>query len=773
MAPTAAEKELQEWLKVIGFSDINEVSDDFNTPMHLAFEQGKLEFAKMMRDRGCSLRVRNVKENLPTILAAEHGHLEMLKWAKEVGEDILTDSNQHGDCSITMATFSGHLEVMEYLYECGVDLHRTSSNGFTLAMIAAENDRLEALKWLVKHGCDLNQRDGRWNNPIIVAAHAGHVDIVKYLLEQGVDFKSADDDKNTPLMLAAAKGSVDIVRMLLERGANVYEKDSDDESVGQKLAGSGSLPALILGLEHGILMTPKLLKSAIESGNVEMVKFLRTKLPLEPSWHDLGVASANGHVEMLEYLVSEFPDVDWNLMMKGRMEPESRIDTDNVWEALLFFAVVNNQLSAADHILAKHGLKVSETVFLPKMSWLVAKGSALPFGWLCKNGLQSETLVRAFEEVGSDHILSGGVTVINWMIENGWKGEEQEEDLLNPWEWPVQQDDGAMLKCLAALTSHFGWTREDLGRTFEVDGDDEEVQSLTSVLYALAEGDLDLLKFLVDKMGCALVGSSSDQIQDKAGILNACFASNSLGVVRWVLQRLDMHLPNVFIELPPTEVLSSPTLGFRREDWARIFELEDDESDDESAGEVIEDSLLRSIVRSDDLDIFSWCFTECLKFGIHQREQEYILQVVLERNRLNYLSWLVEHHHHCFQVPILHPRSVEIAIGSGAMECAEWLYASGVPFSNRLPLYEWAFQDDATPKLRWLFRNGILEMDRSLAPDIPDLLHFAVLHDNLEGFLYMLRQGVSIVNQQALINEAKQRSPSIFQWFLENGFSVT
>ena len=95
--------------------------------------------------------------------AALGGHLNIIKWAKQLGCEM--DSN-----TCTNAAKGGHFDLLKSVrlnYGCDWDI-------FTSAA-AAESGQLEILKWLIKGGCP---HDTNW------CLQSKHASIVKYMMEE-------------------------------------------------------------------------------------------------------------------------------------------------------------------------------------------------------------------------------------------------------------------------------------------------------------------------------------------------------------------------------------------------------------------------------------------------------------------------------------------------------------------------------------------------------------------------------------------------------------
>ena len=205
-------------------------------PLQTAIRYGRLPMVKYLLESGAQLRRKN-KEDKPLILAAEHGHADVLAY-------LLDQNSQAVDLSLLAIKASeyawsqGHLAVLKLLKERGVNFQNlilhpksypsgvTGSKISTTALhFAASIGHFEMVRYLLEQGQDVNAKETSADDPnvnrtaLLYAAENGSYLIVNLLLEKGADVNHLDPEKGTALLLASKNSYLGIVKLLINKGA--------------------------------------------------------------------------------------------------------------------------------------------------------------------------------------------------------------------------------------------------------------------------------------------------------------------------------------------------------------------------------------------------------------------------------------------------------------------------------------------------------------------------------------------------------------------------
>ncbi|XP_064540350.1 protein phosphatase 1 regulatory subunit 16A isoform X2 [Drosophila montana] len=194
--------------------------------------------------------------------------------------------------------------------------HISFENSVVLLEAASRNDMPEVAA-LLQHGItpDAANEDG------LTALHQccidNNVDMLRLLLDYGANVDAQDSDKWTPLHAAATCGHLELVRILIRHNANLLAVNTDG-NMPYDLCDDENTLDFIEGEMAQRGVTQELIDETRSSTERVMLKDLmelaRTGADLEePDYQGatpLHIASANGYVRVVEFLLEQHVNVD-------------------------------------------------------------------------------------------------------------------------------------------------------------------------------------------------------------------------------------------------------------------------------------------------------------------------------------------------------------------------------------------------------------------------------------------------------------------------------
>ncbi|KAM6915339.1 kinase D-interacting substrate of 220 kDa B-like isoform 3-T3 [Xenentodon cancila] len=270
------------------FKEVDGRSDNGQTPLMLAAEQGSLEIVQELIRRGANVNLDDVDCWSALISAAKEGHLEVVKELLE-NSAYIEHRDMGGWTALMWAAYKGRVEVTKLLLEHGANPNTTGQQYSVYPIIwAAGRGHAEIVKLLQQNGAKVNCSDKYGTTPLIWAARKGHLDCVMHLLENGADVDQEGANSMTALIVAVKGGYTEVVKELLKRNPNVNMTDKDGNT------------ALMIAAKEGYT---EIVQDLLDAGTY-------VNIPDRSGDTVLIGAVRGGHVEIVRALLHKYADID-------------------------------------------------------------------------------------------------------------------------------------------------------------------------------------------------------------------------------------------------------------------------------------------------------------------------------------------------------------------------------------------------------------------------------------------------------------------------------
>ncbi|CAL8312829.1 unnamed protein product, partial [Boreogadus saida] len=265
------------------FKEVDGRSDNGQTPLMLASEQGSLEIVQELIRRGANVNLDDVDCWSALISGAKEGHLEVVKELLE-NSAYLEHRDMGGWTALMWAAYKGRVEVCELLLENGANPNTTGQQYSVYPIIwAAGRGHADIVKLLLDNGAKVNCSDKYGTTPLIWASRKGHFESVMHLLENGADVDQEGANSMTALIVGVKGGFSEVVKELLKRNPNVNMTDKDGNTALMIAAKEGHTEIVQDLLDAGTYVNipdrsgDTVLIGAVRGGHVEIVKALLQK----------------------------------------------------------------------------------------------------------------------------------------------------------------------------------------------------------------------------------------------------------------------------------------------------------------------------------------------------------------------------------------------------------------------------------------------------------------------------------------------------------------
>ncbi|XP_067656244.1 serine/threonine-protein phosphatase 6 regulatory ankyrin repeat subunit B-like [Haliotis asinina] len=223
--------------------------------LHAASEGGHEELVKCILSQNIvDVNSRDKMGRTPVMWAAFCGQRDVYNLLVKAGANISLVDNTLRNI-LFLATGSGHMQIVQdILTRDKAELNSRADGDMTALMLSAFCGNKEMYDLLISKGADVLLVDDKGWNILQVACWGGHVHVVKYILSQNiVDINSRDNEGRTSLMVSAYWGHKEVFDLLVGEGANVSLVADDGRHILHSAAAGGHVDMVEYILSQSIV----------------------------------------------------------------------------------------------------------------------------------------------------------------------------------------------------------------------------------------------------------------------------------------------------------------------------------------------------------------------------------------------------------------------------------------------------------------------------------------------------------------------------------------
>ena len=211
-------------LHVAAKADLDARDEDGKTALALAADRGHLEVVKVLVSAGADVNARNTGVaggSTPLHMASGHRNREpIMQLLIDNGAKVNTKGMLNAT-PLHIASLSGYPTNINLLLKHGADIAAVKDGGATALHEAARGgtDNASAVEALIAAKADVKAVDGRGQTALHLAASEGNQGAVKVLLANGADVNAKDKKDRTPIYYASRRRKQEVVELLKKAGA--------------------------------------------------------------------------------------------------------------------------------------------------------------------------------------------------------------------------------------------------------------------------------------------------------------------------------------------------------------------------------------------------------------------------------------------------------------------------------------------------------------------------------------------------------------------------
>ena len=177
------------------------------------------ECLEELMQAGADVNIKNDYQHTALMYAAQKGSIEIVKMLIDVGADVNTTCECHGNGALLSAVMGGHVDCLSKLIAAGADVNLSNKKGRTCLTFVRDG---QCCNELISAGANVNIKDAEGGTSLLYALLNGNVDILEMLIDAGADVNIQNKFKGKDqiiLMSKALAGNLESLQQLIDSGS--------------------------------------------------------------------------------------------------------------------------------------------------------------------------------------------------------------------------------------------------------------------------------------------------------------------------------------------------------------------------------------------------------------------------------------------------------------------------------------------------------------------------------------------------------------------------
>nr|XP_047126785.1 serine/threonine-protein phosphatase 6 regulatory ankyrin repeat subunit A-like [Hydra vulgaris] len=225
----------------------------YRNALHIATEIGNMDIIELLIEK-CHIDINELSKDGSTLvhLAAKSGHVQAMIYFIQKGIAVKTP-NKEGAEALHEACKQGHLGVVRKLIANGAKIERCTKDNYTPLHIAVRYGKYDVVQLLIGAGANVNALGGPENECSLHFAaklKRNSEKITDLLLKRGAIVDITDFNGETALHAAIRVINYPVVKMLVEEGASITKTNLAGETSVHLSVSSMSVASLLISIDE-------------------------------------------------------------------------------------------------------------------------------------------------------------------------------------------------------------------------------------------------------------------------------------------------------------------------------------------------------------------------------------------------------------------------------------------------------------------------------------------------------------------------------------------